>query len=167
MSSNSQQKFNIKEQKCLQVVVFTDRAEVKRSIKCTLEKGENEVVLSAVSNFVDRDSIRVEGHGAATVLDVVCQTRHVEGDVVENKSERELQLKAEIKELEAKRDTCQYKMDRVVKQVSVLNEFANTLSKPTTASKFQLSFKTIARQVNKTKQNKTSDIIINLYYLLL
>ena len=103
---------------------------MKRSIKCTLEKGENEVVLSAVSNFVDRDSIRVEGHGAATVLDVVCQTRHVEGDVVENKSERELQLKAEIKELEAKRDTSAYKIERVGKQIAVLNEFATNLAKP-------------------------------------
>ncbi len=128
MTSEKQQKFNIKEQKCLQVVVFTDRAEVKRSIKCVLEEGENEIVLSAISNFVDKESIRVEGHGAATVLDVVCQTRHVEGTVVENKSEREFQLKAEIKEFETKRDTCQYRFDRVVKQVNVLNEFANSLS---------------------------------------
>ena len=54
----SKQTFEIKALKCEKVVVFTDRAEVKRSLKVKLQKGENELVISNVSSLVDQDSVR-------------------------------------------------------------------------------------------------------------
>ncbi len=52
------QSFQIKLLQCENVVVFTDRAEVKRMLKVKLEKGENELVISNVSNLIDQDSVR-------------------------------------------------------------------------------------------------------------
>jgi hypothetical protein len=52
------QSFQIKSLQCENVVVFTDRAEVKRLLKVKLEKGENELVISNVSNLIDQDSVR-------------------------------------------------------------------------------------------------------------
>ena len=51
-------KFQLKELQCEKVVVFVDKAEVKRSFKVSLENGENELVISNVSNLIDQDSIR-------------------------------------------------------------------------------------------------------------
>lgn len=59
MSENkAQHKFIMTDLPCEQVVVFTDRAEVKRSLKAKLRKGENEIIISKVSNQIDTDSVR-------------------------------------------------------------------------------------------------------------
>lgn len=43
----------------LNVVVYQDKAEVKRSIQVDLtEAGENELIISAVVNTIDRNSVR-------------------------------------------------------------------------------------------------------------
>lgn len=126
----NQIKFSMKEQQCLNVVVYSDRAELKRLVKTKLKKGENELIFTSISGSIDQDSVRVDGRGAATVLDVVCQSRSVESDNVDNRSEKENELKSEIKNLESNIEKVEAKLDRVTKQTNVLNEFANTLSKP-------------------------------------
>lgn len=55
---SKRQEFQLKTLPCDKVVVFTDRAEVKRSLKVQLDQGENELVLLNVSNFIDQDSVR-------------------------------------------------------------------------------------------------------------
>ena len=40
------------------VVVYRDRAEVKRSVSVKLEAGENEVAVSGLTECVDKNSIR-------------------------------------------------------------------------------------------------------------
>lgn len=130
-----QQTFSIREQACVKVVVFTDRAEVQRSLKTKLKKGENELLINSISSSIDRDSIRVEGHGGdASVLDVICQNRRVQSENLDNISDLEKVLKNEIVELEAKRDSTNYKLERLNKQINVLNEFANSLSKVSLSS---------------------------------
>lgn len=125
---SKKQSFSMKDLKCEEVVVFTDRAEVKRSIKTKLAKGENEIVLNNVSSFIDQDSFRVSGEGGATVLDVVCQNRQVES-TESNTHDRAKQLKTEIEELRASESTILARIARLQKQQDVLNEFANTLAK--------------------------------------
>jgi uncharacterized protein (TIGR02231 family) len=132
----NKQSFVMKDQKSDKVVVFTDRAEVRRVVKATLKKGENELLLTGVSTQIDRDSVRVEGHGEATVVDVVCQSRHV---VESNKSDadsapRVTELKTEIRDLEAQVERVTKKQERTDKQANVLNDFATTLSKPSGGS---------------------------------
>jgi hypothetical protein len=125
-----QQAFSIREQACVKVVVFTDRAEVQRSLKTKLKKGENELIINSISSSIDRDSIRVEGRGGnATVLDVICQNKKVHSEELNNISDKEKELKNEIVELETKRDSTNNRLERLNKQISVLNEFANSLSK--------------------------------------
>jgi len=124
------QTFSMKELPCEKVVVFADRAEVKRTLKATLKKGENELILGTVSDSIDQESVRVDGHGEASVLDVVCQNKTVQSeDKVSN--EKINQLKAEIKELEVQRAKINAKLDRTNKQTQILNEFAANLAKPT------------------------------------
>ncbi|CAI4233158.1 unnamed protein product [Auanema sp. JU1783] len=55
------------------VVVFNDRAEVKRLIKTTLNQGTNEVHINNVSLRTVHDSVRVDGRGDATIQDVTTQ----------------------------------------------------------------------------------------------
>jgi chromosome segregation ATPase len=74
--------------------------------------------------------VRVDGHGEASVLDVVCQNKTVKSDdKVSN--EKINQLKAEIKELEVQRAKISAKLDRTNRQTQILNEFATNLAKPT------------------------------------
>lgn len=44
------------------VVVYQDRAEVRRSIKQTLAEGQNEVVIEGIVESVYQDSIRSPSH---------------------------------------------------------------------------------------------------------
>ena len=121
--------FSMKDLPCDNVVVFSDRAEVRRLIQVKLDKGETEIVLSDVSNNIDEDSVRVEGKGDATVLDVVCQSKRVQSDEV-NSNDKVKEMQSEIKELELKIEKTKQKKERLSKQLNVLNDFACTLSKP-------------------------------------
>ena len=40
------------------VVVYLDRAEVKRSLKIKLKAGENEIVLNNLSQHINKDTVR-------------------------------------------------------------------------------------------------------------
>ena len=109
--AKSIQKFQIKALPCEKVVVFVDKAEVKRSLKVKLESGENEIVISNVSNLIDQDSIRVEGVGEATVLDVVCEKKHVEVNEADM-SDKIKDLKEKINDLENKANLLNIKTQR-------------------------------------------------------
>ncbi|GMS95269.1 hypothetical protein PENTCL1PPCAC_17444, partial [Pristionchus entomophagus] len=45
------------------VVVYADRAEVKRVVTTRLPKGTNEIILQNVSNVIERQSVRVDAQG--------------------------------------------------------------------------------------------------------
>lgn len=51
-------KFDIKDCICEEVVVYQDSAEVCRSLKAAVKKGENDITLGGVSDKIDKDSIR-------------------------------------------------------------------------------------------------------------
>lgn len=55
---NTEQSFDVKDLPLQTVVVYTDRAEVKRQIKCTVRAGANEIVVSDIAGNADPDSIR-------------------------------------------------------------------------------------------------------------
>jgi hypothetical protein len=131
MSQSVSSKLSMKDLPCEKVVVYQDRAEIKRLIRTKLKKGENELVINNISNNIDQDSVRVEGRGDATVLDVVCQNKRVieTNDSITNEKVKE--IKNEIKELETAEETTNLKLERVTKQTSILNDFAASLSKPT------------------------------------
>lgn len=110
--------------------MFQDRAEVRRVIKATLKKGENEIAINSITHSIDKDSVRVEGHGDASVLDVVCENKFVQSNDVEN-SQKIKELNLEIKNLQLEKEQAKLKLARIDKQTNILNDFANTLAKPT------------------------------------
>ena len=127
----NKQTFPAKELKCESVVVFADRAELRRVLKTKLKKGENEILVNGVSNSIDRDSVRLEGHGNATVVDVVCQSRSVvESNKIESSDSKEKDLRNEIKDLEVQIERKNQQLSRTDRQINILNDFADTLSKP-------------------------------------
>ncbi|KAK6018258.1 hypothetical protein OSTOST_16168, partial [Ostertagia ostertagi] len=52
------------------VVVFNDRAELKRRVLCELQPGFNEIHLENVTRNIIHDSVRVDGRGHGTIHDV-------------------------------------------------------------------------------------------------
>ncbi len=125
---DSRQVFSMKQLKCESVVVYTDRAEVKRLVCTKLKKGENEIVIQGVSESIDADSVRVEGIGHAMVLDVVCEEKRIEINKTEDNSQRD------INELETRLEELGQKMSRIDKQSSVLSDFAETTARPDRAA---------------------------------
>jgi hypothetical protein len=133
--TTERQFFSMRDLKCDNVVVYTDRAEVRRLIQAVmLIRGENEMVIKSITDSIDRDSVRVEGHGdGALVLDVVCERKIVETSKSET-SEKVKQLREEMDTLESTLELSQQKLARNQKQLEVLNEFASSLSKPSGAN---------------------------------
>ena len=52
------------------VVVYPDRAEVTRDVTVHLNVGTAEVVLNNLSKSLDKDSVRVDGIGPASITEV-------------------------------------------------------------------------------------------------
>lgn len=50
--------FYLKQLPIENVIVYSDIAQIKRSLRVVLSKGENEVICLSASNFIDQDSIR-------------------------------------------------------------------------------------------------------------
>lgn len=132
-----QQSFSVKDDlKCEHVVVYTDRAEVKRLLKACLKKGENELVIKSVNSSVDKDSVRVEGVGgqaaSAVVLDVVCDAKKAELSEIEM-SDKIKDAKAEQTRVETQLEINKRNSARVDKQIKVIGQFAKALTKPAQA----------------------------------
>lgn len=125
------QTFSMKDLPCIKVVVYPDQAEVKRLIKTKLNRGQVQLVVNNVSKYFDKDSIRVEGVGDATVLDVYCETNKFRvSDEAAESNEDYKRLTNEIRDLEKNEEITNAKLERVMHLKSLLNDFASRLSKP-------------------------------------
>ncbi|CAL2045469.1 unnamed protein product [Caenorhabditis brenneri] len=62
--------FDIRDQKISNITILSDRAEVKRLVPIPAKAGINEVQLKNFSTCLQRDSVRVNGRGKATICDV-------------------------------------------------------------------------------------------------
>ncbi|KAK7448806.1 hypothetical protein VKT23_013536 [Stygiomarasmius scandens] len=56
--------------KILNVSLYSGRAEITRSYKFAVNTGQNQVVINGLPFVMDRDSLRVQGRGEATIQDV-------------------------------------------------------------------------------------------------
>ncbi len=59
-----------------QVTVYTDRAQVTREAKATLEPGEQQVRFADLPDAIERNSVQVNGTGAMVLRDVAFSTVH-------------------------------------------------------------------------------------------
>ncbi|XP_074653815.1 protein F37C4.5-like isoform X3 [Tubulanus polymorphus] len=116
------------------VIVYLDRAEVCRLIKARLRKGENELIVKKLSPSVDRDSIRVEGKGPATILEVIyhCKPLTDEEDEAE---QRHSDLVEKLHGLRKNKEAMEARKSRLLKQREVLDGFADNLLKPPSEDK--------------------------------
>ena len=59
MSTSQMNPINIKDSAVSGVVIYRDRAEVKRVVPVSIKGGESDVVITGLSEAVDGDSIRL------------------------------------------------------------------------------------------------------------
>ncbi|XP_066277900.1 protein F37C4.5-like isoform X6 [Branchiostoma lanceolatum] len=112
------------------VTVYLDRAEVRRSVLVNVKKGENEVLFKKLSQNIDKDSIRVECKGPASITEVTYHSKFIPADEAEeNKKIRE--LKDKLNDLEKTKKALLAKKHRLEKQRNVLDGFADNMIKPT------------------------------------
>lgn len=87
------------------VTVYKKCALVERLVKVTLSQGEQKVIVEGFCENLVQDSIRVSGHGPATIMGASFQTRKekIDPSVIQKVKDLESQhqqLKNELKTLE-------------------------------------------------------------------
>uniref|UniRef100_A0A158R5R4 DUF4139 domain-containing protein n=1 Tax=Syphacia muris TaxID=451379 RepID=A0A158R5R4_9BILA len=101
------------------VTVYTDRAEIKRLVRVDLKPGINEVIVEAVSKKTLADSIRVDGHGEATIHEVQFQCKPALTS--EAPSPKVKSLQTELKNLNETKSMTEDRQNVIQKQVEALD----------------------------------------------
>ncbi|KJA15642.1 hypothetical protein HYPSUDRAFT_48170 [Hypholoma sublateritium FD-334 SS-4] len=65
---------SVRVSKIVSVSVYSGRAEVTRLFKFAVKTGQNQLTILGLPNVLDRESLKVEGRGAATIHDVAIAT---------------------------------------------------------------------------------------------
>ncbi|XP_065890127.1 protein F37C4.5-like [Dysidea avara] len=117
------------------VVVYRDRAEVKRLIRVSVKKGENDVVVNQLPSVVDPKSLRVEGEGDAIITDVIYQSKTNYDEKTKGDKKQYDKLQDEIKELVEKEKFLTFKLEVITKQRTILNKFAEQICQFSDSSK--------------------------------
>ncbi|VDO05079.1 unnamed protein product [Rodentolepis nana] len=113
------------------VTVFTDRAELVRTITPVFKAGEIvEMLFENVSSAIDKDSIRVELRGAATILDVAYSARTIP-HLEETWTQKIWDLQTELRQCHRQIEALNGRLARLEKQRSVLDTFADGMTKKT------------------------------------
>ncbi|CAI5442137.1 unnamed protein product [Caenorhabditis angaria] len=111
--------FDAREQKIVKVIVFNDRAEIKRIVKSTLKPGFNELVLKNVTSCLIHDSLRVEGKGNAKIHDVIVKNEPVLTE--DSDSEQLSVLRNVMQEKEAVLNALKDRKNILAKRLEALN----------------------------------------------
>ncbi|KAF5374163.1 hypothetical protein D9615_008847 [Tricholomella constricta] len=110
---------SVGDSKIISVSLYSGRAEITRLYRFPVKTGQNQVNITGLPNVLDRDSIRVEGRGAATIHDVTLS------DIPEPPfaltSER-------LDELSFAKETAQKALQRAEKSLSSLEGYLSTLN---------------------------------------
>uniref|UniRef100_A0AC34QKM3 DUF4139 domain-containing protein n=1 Tax=Panagrolaimus sp. JU765 TaxID=591449 RepID=A0AC34QKM3_9BILA len=107
------------------VVVYADRAEVKRILELDLNKGKNLVIVQNVSSVIERQSIRVEGRGSTVIQDVQYIEYPVEN--VENDNNHVKCLEEEKTQLENDKLLTEDEIHVLRKRLEVLDGVADQI----------------------------------------
>eukprot|EP01124_Arcella_intermedia_P008863 TRINITY_DN15676_c0_g1_i1.p1 TRINITY_DN15676_c0_g1~~TRINITY_DN15676_c0_g1_i1.p1 ORF type:complete len:624 (+),score=162.82 TRINITY_DN15676_c0_g1_i1:28-1899(+) len=131
-------KLDLSDQDCpiSTVTVYTDRAEVIRSVNATVEPGKTEITLSGVSKLIDPNSIRViSAQGEATILEVSSHVNFLKGRQPSNLQEKLRDIDSLSKELSG----IKKKIARLVKEREWLGEWSKSLTKGNEANLYGLT----------------------------
>ncbi|CAD5117308.1 DgyrCDS6095 [Dimorphilus gyrociliatus] len=116
----------------VKVVVFLDRAEVTRQLSTKIGKGENEIVIKELSEYLDSESLRVEGKGHGSIVDVIVKTDRTCLEKVEEEKRNEADIKKaelenELKELTQKIAYLEKSAQTLQSQKNVLENFGKNI----------------------------------------
>uniref|UniRef100_A0A7I4YKZ4 Protein F37C4.5 n=1 Tax=Haemonchus contortus TaxID=6289 RepID=A0A7I4YKZ4_HAECO len=120
MSSPSVQKKECRDQALEKVVVFNDRAELKRRVLCELQPGFNEIHLENVTQNIIHDSVRVDGRGDGTIHDV---------QLTEKAAIHEDTDSPKVAEIRAKHENKLQEVNELKDRVSVVQKRVEVLDK--------------------------------------
>uniref|UniRef100_A0A914XYY4 DUF4140 domain-containing protein n=1 Tax=Panagrolaimus superbus TaxID=310955 RepID=A0A914XYY4_9BILA len=101
------------------VTVFTKGAEIHRTLKVSLKVGFNEIQILNVVETIKPNSIRVEGHGPATIHGVKLSNEYVYDETCNPQKLKDLKLL--IKDLENQIENEKYYAKIYDTQIDVLN----------------------------------------------
>uniref|UniRef100_A0A0N5ARG6 DUF4139 domain-containing protein n=1 Tax=Syphacia muris TaxID=451379 RepID=A0A0N5ARG6_9BILA len=124
---------NARKLRTASVIVYSDRAEVKKIVSVDVKKGINEVILKNISSVVERQSLRVDVSGTVSIQEVQYQEMPLDSNSPENNSVSNLfkirKLEEEKNDLESKRMSLSDEINVLKKRVEVLDGVAGQISK--------------------------------------
>jgi len=100
------------------VTVFPDRAQIEHEATVSLQPGKSVLKLSALSPYIDVQSIQVKGFGDFTILSVNHQNNYLQN----------LEDSPEVKSIRSQIETLQMKVEDEKAAISILKEKANFLA---------------------------------------
>ncbi|KAG5641474.1 hypothetical protein DXG03_005126 [Asterophora parasitica] len=104
------------------VSVYSGRAEVTRSFKFNVKTGQNQVTVNGLPNVLDRDSLRVEGRGAATIHDVTISS------IPSPDNDEDDSTSPELAVLLVRKEHTSRALERCKKSTEALQHYLSTLS---------------------------------------
>ena len=107
------------------VIVYSDRAEVKRCLELDLKAGKNLVIVQNVSSVIERQSIRVEGRGSTVIQDVQYIEYPIEN--IESGNEHIKQLEKEKTNIEHQKSLTEDQIHVLKKRLEVLDGVAGQI----------------------------------------
>lgn len=119
--------FKAHDLKISSVIVYRDRAEVKRVVKAVLEAGSNQVVIENISQNADGDSIIVNGRGDAVIHEV--QVNDVPTLPDEKSSPKIQELRDQLKSLENEQKSISGRRQIITKRVDMLDRIIGEAGK--------------------------------------
>ncbi|XP_067950246.1 protein F37C4.5-like [Watersipora subatra] len=124
-------KYDVKDLNILTVKVYKDRAEVTRSIKASVSKGQAEILVEKLSSYCDLDSVRVEGKGNASITEVTSVEKLEEAPKMDESKVKCIQEqladhKEQIRTLEAKQERIKKRKEVVLGLGAQVTTLAST-----------------------------------------
>jgi uncharacterized protein (TIGR02231 family) len=129
------------------VVVYPDRAEVTREVSLSLDAGEHEVQLKNICKVLDKDTVRVNGIGAASITEVSFQ----EIPVTEQQDDQS-QLKEEVTILKGELSTIKEKLASLSKEKQRIESQKNLFQR------YSSNLLSLSKKMNPKKLTEESTV---------
>uniref|UniRef100_A0AC34F516 DUF4139 domain-containing protein n=1 Tax=Panagrolaimus sp. ES5 TaxID=591445 RepID=A0AC34F516_9BILA len=131
------------------VIVYADRAEVKRILELDLQQGKNIVVVQNVSSVIERQSIRVEGRGNTVIQEV--QYIELPIETVESNNQQVSEMEQEKIQVENEKVLTEDQIHVLQKRLEVLDGVAGQIGQNVIIPKDQ-------KMMSKTASNLKQEL---------
>ncbi|KAJ3888421.1 hypothetical protein GG344DRAFT_53665, partial [Lentinula edodes] len=87
---------SLKDSKLHHVNLYTGRAEICRQFKFNVQTGQNQLYITGLPNVIEQESLRVQGHGDATIHDVSLSTMPAQAQITTSTTLQELVARKDL-----------------------------------------------------------------------